>query len=267
MKFLKIGGVVFGALVITTLGISASDIFSGNSGSLLGQLVGTVQEGGCPTGMIAVVTSQTFSCVDTYEASANDECPIEVPSHTGQTQDNLNNIDCRAVSKEGQKPWTFIAREQAQVACMRAGKRLPTSAEWYAVALGTPDTEVCNIAGNGVTVTNSSPECRSAVGVYGAIGNVWEWTSDDVIDGMYQGRALPDAGYVKQVASDGIATVTGATTSEQFSSDYFLSAQSGAYGVLRGGFFGSGDDAGVYAVQAKTVPTAATVAIGFRCIL
>ena len=266
MRFLKVGGVILGALVITTLGISAADVFTGNSGSMLGQLIAT-EEGGCPAGMVAIAVGQTFSCVDIYESSPSEDCPAPVPNNAGETQDNLNEIGCIAVSAADKKPWTHIAREQAQVMCMRAGKRLPTASEWYTVAIGTPDTkESCNTQGRGVTHTGTLEGCRSATGVYDTIGNVWEWTSDDVIEGEYNGRTLPKEGYVTQVASDGIATVSGDVSSEHFALDYIWTQSLGVYGVLRGGFYGSGEDAGVYSIQAKTLPTAATVATGFRCV-
>lgn len=265
MKFLKVGAVIFGAVLITALGIDAADTLSGKSGSMLGQLIAT-EEGGCPAGMIAVSIGQTFSCVDLYEAAPSLACPSAFPASSADTQTNINTIECTATSQAKGTPWVYITREQAQVVCMRAGKRLPTASEWHTFALGTPDTGVCNTQGTGVLSSGSNAECRSAAGVYDAIGNVWEWTSDDVIQGMYAGRALPEEGYVGQVASDGVATVTGAASSEQFASDYVWSQAEGAYGVLRGGFYGNGKDAGVYAIQAKTLPTAATAAIGFRCV-
>jgi formylglycine-generating enzyme required for sulfatase activity len=267
MKFLKVVGVILGALVITTLGINAADVFNGNSGSILGQIMAT-EEGACPAGMVEVAVGQTFSCVDLYEASPGEDCSVVNPSNNSETQDNINNVDCLAVSAEGQVPWTHIAREQAQLMCMRAGKRLPTAAEWYIMAIGTPDTkDSCNTQGGGVAHTGSLTGCQSATGVYDTVGNVWEWVSDDVIEGSYNGRDLPEDGYVTQVASDGIATVSESSPSEQFADDYIWTNHSGAYGILRGGFYGSREDAGVYSVQAKTLPTAATVAIGFRCIL
>lgn len=267
MKFLKIGGVILGALVMTTLGINAADVFSGNSGSMLGQLIAT-EDGACPSGMTEVAIGKTFSCIDIYEASPGDECPHQIIKQGGTTQDNINTQECLPVSEIEQIPWTDVTRDQAQLLCVRAGKRLPTATEWYTLALGTPDhDDSCNITDRSASLTGVYTSCRSAVGALDAVGNVWEWTDDDVIEGMYDGRTLPEEGYVTQVASDGVATVTESTPSEQFASDYIWSDNAGAYGILRGGFYGSGDDAGVYSIQAKIPPTAATVAIGFRCVL
>lgn len=267
MKFLKVGGVILGALLVTTLGINAADVFSGNSGSMLGQLIAT-EDGACPAGMAEVAVGKTFSCIDIYEASAGLTCPVKIPRNSAETQNNINSLKCAPQSVVAEGPWTHVSREQAQVLCMRAGKRLPTAAEWYTIALGTPDTDTsCNTDGGGVAQTGAFEECRSAIGAQDTIGNVWEWTEDDIIEGVYAGRTLPSEGYVTQVASDGVATVTETMPSEQFASDYVWTQQTGAYGVLRGGYYASGKDAGVYTIQAKTLPTAATVAIGFRCIL
>jgi len=268
MKFLKVGGVIFGAFLITTLGISAADTLSGTNDSLLGQLIPSTDSAGCPQGMTSVPIGQTFSCVDTYEASPSKDCPILRPARAGDTQSNINEISCSADSVKELFPWTYVTREQAQVLCMRAGKRLPSAQEWYVIAVGTPDTAVaCNTERKGPSSSGALDTCRSAAGAYDTIGNVWEWTSDDVIDGFYNGRVLPQEGYVTQVASDGVATVTQTAPASEFADDYLWSLDTGAYGILRGGYFGSKEDAGVFSVQAKTLPTAATVAIGFRCVL
>ena len=79
-------------------------------------------------------------------------------------------------------------------------------------------------------------------------------------------RKVPVTGYVSQVDSDGIAMESDSNASELFSSDYFWSNMTGAYGMMRGGFYGSKSDAGVYSTHAYTLPTTAGAAIGFRCV-
>ncbi len=267
MKWLKVGAVIFGAVLVTALGIDAADTLSGSRSTLLGQVIGGEHQGVCPSGMAEVPMATTFACVDIYEASASDSCAYTDPDSALQTQKNMNVAECKAESKPEAEVWRFVTREQALTACLRAGKRLPESSEWYLASAGTPDTQKnCNIAGTGVAKTGVNASCASALGIQDAIGNVWEWTSGDVIGGMYQGRALPETGYVTQVDAEGVAALTAPTSSDLFSDDYFWSSTDGAFGMLRGGFYGSKQDAGVYAIHADTLPTTAGTAIGFRCV-
>jgi formylglycine-generating enzyme required for sulfatase activity len=123
------------------------------------------------------------------------------------------------------------------------------------------------MSGSGAHKTGKGEECVSAVGAEDTLGNVWEWVSDDVIEGKLGGRELPATGYVAQVDSEGIATLTSQEPSDLFSQDYFWSQLTGAFGMIRGGFYGSKSDAGVYAIHADTLPTTSGTAIGFRCVL
>ncbi|MCA9365856.1 SUMF1/EgtB/PvdO family nonheme iron enzyme [Candidatus Kaiserbacteria bacterium] len=267
MKWGKVLAVVFGAVVITALGIDAADTISGSRSTLLGQLVSS-QTGACPSGMVEVKMATTFSCVDKYESSPSTNCFIKDIQNEAEAKTNLGNENCSSDSLEKAKPWRFVTREQAQLLCYRSGKRLPTAAEWYQIALGTPDeTEVCNVDDTSVIAGRNDSQCVSAVGAVNTIGNVWEWVSDDVINGIYNNREIPKSGYVTQVDSDGVAIVTEIEPeNDQFGEDYFWSESDGNFGVLKGGFFGSQSDAGIYATHMQTVPTMFGVAIGFRCV-
>jgi formylglycine-generating enzyme required for sulfatase activity len=267
MKFLKITGIVISAVVLTALGIDASDTLSGSHDTLLAQLISFDEKSVCPEEMVHVPSALTFTCVDRYEASAAESCPHQNPINELESKANADSPECKALSAKDANPWGSITREQAALACTRVGKRLPKSSEWYVFAAGTSEKEgMCNIASSGSTKTGVRDECLSAVGVNDAIGNVWEWVADDVIDGMYEGRKLPQEGYVVQVDAGGVATQTGVKPSDLFYSDYLWSEGNGAFGMLRGGFYGSRSDAGVYAVQARTLPTSVSAAVGFRCI-
>lgn len=266
MKWLKIGGVIFGAVIITALGIDAADTLSGSRSTLLGQLA-TTDKNSCEEGMIAVPSATTFTCVDEYESSASPECPLDKFTSEFNTHTNLETESCKASSKDGQTPWVYITREEAQVACLRAGKRLPTNEEWQVLAAGTPDTDAeCNTSRNSPSVTGGHSLCQSAIGAFDAVGNVWEWTSDDVFDGQYNGRALPQEGFVAQVDNGGVAAVSTTSPQAQFGADYFWMKPEGAFGIMRGGYHGSKEDAGVFAVHAATRPTFVSAAIGFRCL-
>lgn len=266
MRALKIFGIVIGAIIITTLGIDASDTWRGSSSTLLGQLIGGAPGGVCPEGMVEVVTGRTFVCADIYEASASVECPHNSPVSQVETGTNIEVADCNAVSAAGALPWRYVARADAQRLCARAGKRLPTATEWYTLALDTKE-EACRTTKGGVGKTGETGDCRSAVGVYDAVGNVWEWVEDDVVEGRYRDRPLPPSGYVAQADASGVATMTSDESARMaYGTAYFWSAQEGNYGMIRGGFYGSKGDAGVHAVHAHTPPEFTGEAIGFRCV-
>lgn len=268
MKSLKVGGVLLVAMLLTTLGISASDMLTSGD-SVVAQLIGGSEDTGpCPAGMLHVPTGGTFTCVDQYEVSPSDTCPHRQPAVGIQTAENIASSECVPVSVAEQQPWVFVTREQAAQLCVRARKRLPTAAEWYHVAIDTPTTsESCNLSGAGMRPATLASSCRSAAGAIDMVGNVWEWVADDVIDGTYNGRPLPSEGYVAAVDSGGVVTEVAGSPQPLFAADYAWTESRGSFGMLRGGYFGSREDGGVFALQAKTRPTAATGATGFRCVL
>ena len=267
MKWPKILVVMAGAIIITTLGIDAADTWRGSQSTLLASLIGSNKKSFCPTGMIYIPSGLTFSCVDEFEAVAGENCPFKNPENSIETTANINNPRCLPTITKDTYPWRFISRDQAMVACSRAGKRLPKAEEWYQSALGTVP-ENCNLNSKSYTVVGNNSSCVSAIGIAEAVGNVWEWVSDDIINGQYNGRSLPASGYVTQVDSAGVATETSATViNDQFNKNYFWSEAIGSYGMIRGGFYSSGEDGGVFSIQAITKPTFSGTAIGFRCVL
>lgn len=265
MKALKISGIVIGALIITALGIDAADTINGNGGTLLSNVI-NAPINKCPDGMKPIEGFQTFNCVDMYEATAAKSCPVADPGNMFDTQQNLESNECMSESKVDAVPWRFITREQAMQACAKANKRLPTAAEWYSIVVGMQNVETnCNVNGS-LMKSGSLSECVSPKGAYDMVGNVWEWVSDDIFNGVYNGHSLPLTGYVAQVDGTGVAVDSATTTNPLFGDDYIWSNNEGAYGMIRGGFYGSEADAGVYAVHADTLPTTAGTAIGFRCV-
>lgn len=265
MKAFKILAVVLSAIIITTLAIDATDTLSGDSGTMLSQLIGSKKDT-CPKGMVFVPAALTFSCVDEYEAVAT-KCAISNPTNKFDTETNLADASCLVGSADDQLPWRFVDREQAEILCTRSGKRLPNADEWYRFALGTPVNE-CNVNQGKIAKGDELTNCVSAAGVKNAVGNAWEWVTDDIVDGMYSNRRLPDSGYVVQVDRSGVATITSAEeTEEKTKEDYFWSNTTGTFGMIRGGFYGSKDDAGPFSVHAATAPTFTGAGIGFRCIL
>lgn len=257
--------VTVGIVVLTALGIDAADTISGSRNTLLGQLVGSV-EGSCPAGMMEVSVAATFSCVDIYELSPSKNCPNAIPKNGQDTLNNLNDSDCEAVAQDKSTPWRFITRDQAVAMCLKSGKRLPTNEEWHMIALGTPDNDSCNIETSGVQESGVHTECKSSLGVYDAVGNVWEWTSEEVVSGKLKDRALPETGYVVRADAAGIAAETSTTSSAQYGNDYIWTNPNSVWAIMRGGFYGSGEDAGIYAVHADVPGDMFGDAIGFRCV-
>jgi hypothetical protein len=266
MKWGKSVLVIFGALVITALGIDASDTFQGSKGTLLSQVISNT-EGACPSGMHQVENIPGITCVDTYEASTGEGCPVMNPEQMLATLTNVESKECVPESKKDVRPWSFVTRDQAMQLCARSGKRLPTSEEWYALSLGmTALEESCNVSSKSVSGTGSFSACVSPTGAFDLVGNLWEWVSDDVINGTYKSFQVPDSGYVAQVDAGGMATLSSSEPQELFAKDYFWSRKEGAYGVIRGGYYDSGEDGGLYTIHADTLPTTASIGIGFRCI-
>jgi formylglycine-generating enzyme required for sulfatase activity len=220
--------------------------------------------GGCSSGSVPLKTDSGTLCVDIYEASPSKLCPHKELSNAIQSEQNANTKDCSAESVKDAAPWTYVSLPQAQRLCASAGKRLPTSEEWYRLTLGTnPDS--CTIHESGVTQTGNDA-CVSSIGVQDAIGNVWEWVDENVVGDMVDGRALPQEGYVTSVDANGVAITSSNVADELYGSDYFWSKQEGVFGMIRGGFYGSNQDAGLYTVNASVLTSFATQGVGFRCI-
>jgi len=250
---------VVGAVAFSTLGIYASDSLQG-----IGQLAGVGGANTCAEGTIATVVAGKALCVDLYEASPSDDCPYHTLSNTVQSEENASTKNCYGVSVEEKVPWNFISLPQAQRMCAGAGKRLPTSEEWYYIALGT-DADSCTIEGDRV-VNTGNRDCVSSVGVYDAVGNVWEWVNEEVRGNTFNNRPLPEEGYVTSVDTQGIALTTGTDADSLYGKDYMWSKTEGVFGMIRGGFYGSKQDAGLYSVNASVQTSFATQGVGFRCV-
>lgn len=262
--------ITIGVVVLTSVSVDATIGQNGLSQTAIALFATSVtgQKNGCGEGMVRLGGDFLHVCVDAFEASPGDLCPEQAVDNAQKTQGNVSVSGCLPVSRKDAVPWTFVTMQQAQELCARAGKRLITSSEWYRASLGTPDAHgntECNVNMEKNSRTGSLERCVSAVFAFDMVGNVWEWIDGTIVNGVYAARTLPQGGYVRETDADGIVTQTDEIAHDEYHGDYAWIDAQGVYGMLRGGFYGSGDDGGLYALQAKTAPSFSGNAIGFRC--
>ncbi len=267
MKFLKQILIVVAVIVITSVVVKATDtkIFSSND----------LDENGCPLDMVYVVAEYGGFCIDRYEVALGEDCPVIDPKSQLDSRRNIDNLACLAVSEKDKKPWRYISQNQAQIACSKVGKRLPTNKEWNKAALGTPDfleenkKHDCQISKNWDSQpgsTGTGINCKSFSGAFDMIGNVWEWTSETVIDGKVDEIDLPEQGFIASVDGRGFPSKTSNSGDENYYNDYFWVKNSGTRGVARGGYWDSKERAGVFAIYAVLEPSFVGSGVGFRCV-
>jgi formylglycine-generating enzyme required for sulfatase activity len=255
--------IVLATTFVSTLGIFASDTLRGIDGGIAS--LSSHETGVCPKGMVAQKINDGLMCVDEYEATPAESCPHTTPSNVFETEKNASTKECYAASVPGKAPWTFVTLSQAQRVCAEGGKRLPTSDEWFQIALGT-DAALCTIHKSSPNETGTN-ECRSSSGAYDTIGNVWEWVNETVEGNGFHNRNLPDEGYVTSADASGVAITTHTESADVlYGEDYFWSKSEGIFGMIRGGFYGSEEDAGLYTVNATVATNFASQGVGFRCV-
>lgn len=262
--------VIISAIVLTTVGIKASDKFFNSADEVV------TPNGKCPVYMVYVVSASGNFCIDQYEASSGDNCPYLDPSGQNETRINLDSNKCQPVSKPNRIPWRYVSQDQAVLACAKAGKRLPTNEEWFAAALGTPDKlsswtkDDCQVDNNWEEQPGkggSGINCKSSVGAFDMIGNVWEWVTGFVEDGYFEGRELPRVGYVDGTGGTSLPTLTNNNTpNENYYYDYFFIKHNGVRGLAKGGYWNNKSDAGQYSVYAISPPSGVGQGTGFRCV-
>ena len=123
----------------------------------------------------------------------------------------------RFAPSEEDLPVTHVLKGEAEEFCRRAGRRLPTSAEWEKAARGTdgrvypwgdefkpdhanlsrrtsltasnaPDCKAPLAPSRGKVVGGSFPKGASPYGCHDMAGNVWEWVSDAWVDPVSFGQ-------------------------------------------------------------------------------
>jgi sulfatase modifying factor 1 len=183
-------------------------------------LVEAALDARCPDGM---VFAGTF-CVDAFEAAL-----VQADGRPWSPFVNPGATPVRAVSLAYAVPQGYISGTQAGAACVAAGKRLCTDAEWLAACqgpagqtypygasredgrcndaraqhpaieyFGTADPSVFQMLGNaclnqlpgGLALTAQYGRCESPVGAFDMMGNLHEWTADPA--GTFRGGFYVD---------------------------------------------------------------------------
>jgi len=257
--------VLVAVTAITSISIDATDTFR-TSQSALGIFASYVTKTGCAEGTASLQFGDNTLCIDVYEASVGESCPIAEPHSAVDTATNAATPECMPVSKPGVLPWRFATVVQAEELCARAGKRLLSAAEWYAAARGTADGDQVCVLTSTLQPTGSVPKCHAGSGAFDMVGNVWELVSDRVQNGVLDGVSLPNQGYVTEVSQIGVPNRTGESPSAIYNNDYFWREAGDTAAVMRGGYYGSGSDGGIYSVHTGMNQDFASAATGFRCV-
>lgn len=254
--------VTVGIVILTSFTIDATDTFRGSQ-TALSSLADSWLTEECRNGTVAVSYADATWCVDRFPATPSLDCPQQVPRVPVHTAENLDDPACIPDVREDVLPWTNVARHQAEQLCARAEKELLPGSVWYRAALGTAYS-ACHVTGNAPRV-NSESACRSGVGAFDMVGNVWELVQDTADQQIVTDDTLPATGYVSSVDTNGWPRRSTSSAQIQYGSDRVWSRPEGEAAVMRGGFYGSGTDAGIYAVHADIALDFSSGAISFRC--
>lgn len=194
-----------------------------------------------------------------------------------------------AYAAAGVLPSRNVSWFQASALCRASGKRLLTRDEWFAAADGLtsldPSTPVdgnvagetrCNTGGSEARRTGGGGRCASASGAEDLIGNVMEWTNEWYASaGQVTSPAATTVGSrVTGIRVNDALPVWPASYGDDATWNVTSTVYNDAEGVtgvpaaaLRGGTWGDGARAGVFALYLHNGPSNRSMYAGFRCVV
>ncbi|MEZ4391513.1 MAG: SUMF1/EgtB/PvdO family nonheme iron enzyme [Polyangiales bacterium] len=187
----------------------------------------------CPSGSVSIAGRY---CIDIYEGSLLEVLPRGRTRRWSPYLPPLRNGQYRAQSRRGVAPQGYISQVAASRACVAAGKRLCTEAEWERACRGPSPTQWpygpqyqrgrCNDGREGplrrlygpgdvfherqmndarinqlpgtLARSGSHRRCRNRFGVFDMVGNLHEWTAT-----VRNGRGVFRGGYYVDVRING----------------------------------------------------------------
>ncbi|HNW96561.1 MAG TPA: SUMF1/EgtB/PvdO family nonheme iron enzyme [Candidatus Paceibacterota bacterium] len=123
---------------------------------------------------------------------------------------------------------------------------------------------------NPLIKTGTASNCKSTVGAYDMVGNLWEWTNNTLTCNgstcSYSGTTLPAQNYITSINNEG-TPITSGSVSTAYNYDYlYENVAANTYGFLRSGGWYYGATAGRFGLNVTGVPGDAGSGVGFRCV-
>ena len=137
----------------------------------------TQPPGPCPARTTLIEDGSTRVCIDTWEAA----CDELAGGGAWSPYEAVDGVDVVARSEEGVPPQGYISGDQAEAACLAAGKRLCTSDEWMLACQGPSGVTWPYGDQHQPGVCNDDYSGHPVVDYFGS-SEAWVWTYSSMND-------------------------------------------------------------------------------------